>query len=150
MYPFFCPLVYVHVWYMNDNFSGFTLSDVEPTALIQHEGGPCAVIAPVQGFLLRRVLFESEFNSQDLNKVSGKNRESWLTGILLWRAKIGWDAPIPKVARPADASQFAPYAPVKSVLTDTGYSYMYIAPLAFTVFNSLFLCPRPERSAGDI
>eukprot|EP00051_Salpingoeca_urceolata_P013552 m.170361 g.170361 ORF g.170361 m.170361 type:complete len:476 (-) comp17826_c0_seq5:118-1545(-) len=36
---------------------GFTFSADEPTALVQRQGGPCGVLAPVQGFLLRFVLF---------------------------------------------------------------------------------------------
>lgn len=32
----------------------------EPTALVQREGGPCAVIAPVQAFILKQLLLESE------------------------------------------------------------------------------------------
>ncbi|XP_068091595.1 ubiquitin carboxyl-terminal hydrolase MINDY-3 isoform X2 [Hyperolius riggenbachi] len=39
---------------------GFVFSDSEPTALEQFEGGPCAVIAPVQAFLLKNLLFASE------------------------------------------------------------------------------------------
>ncbi|KAM4705166.1 LOW QUALITY PROTEIN: ubiquitin carboxyl-terminal hydrolase MINDY-3 [Rhinophrynus dorsalis] len=48
---------------------GFVFSDSEPTALEQFEGGPCAVIAPVQAFLLKSQLFNSEMpnwrNCQD-------------------------------------------------------------------------------------
>ncbi|XP_053322957.1 ubiquitin carboxyl-terminal hydrolase MINDY-3 [Spea bombifrons] len=36
---------------------GFVFSDSESTALEQFEGGPCAVIAPVQAFLLKNLLF---------------------------------------------------------------------------------------------
>ncbi|CAJ0964413.1 unnamed protein product [Ranitomeya imitator] len=39
---------------------GFVFSVSEPTALEQFEGGPCAVIAPVQAFLLKNLLFTSE------------------------------------------------------------------------------------------
>ncbi|KAM8966726.1 ubiquitin carboxyl-terminal hydrolase MINDY-3 [Pelodytes ibericus] len=39
---------------------GFVFSDSESTALKQFEGGPCAVIAPVQAFLLKNQLFISE------------------------------------------------------------------------------------------
>ncbi|CAH2282395.1 ubiquitin carboxyl-terminal hydrolase MINDY-3 [Pelobates cultripes] len=39
---------------------GFVFSDSEPTALEQFEGGPCAVIAPVQAFLLKNHLFNIE------------------------------------------------------------------------------------------
>lgn len=47
---------------------GFEFSDSEPSALVQRQGGPCAVIAPVQAFLLKTIL--SEVNSQNLSTVS--------------------------------------------------------------------------------
>lgn len=37
---------------------GFTFAgDEEPTALLQYDGGPCAVIVPVQAFILKNLLF---------------------------------------------------------------------------------------------
>ncbi|TRZ03120.1 hypothetical protein DNTS_029901 [Danionella cerebrum] len=39
---------------------GFVFSEAERTALEQFEGGPCAVIAPVQAFLLKNILFNTE------------------------------------------------------------------------------------------
>uniref|UniRef100_A0ABK0M8D8 Ubiquitin carboxyl-terminal hydrolase MINDY n=1 Tax=Rattus norvegicus TaxID=10116 RepID=A0ABK0M8D8_RAT len=42
---------------------GFVFSDSEGSALEQFEGGPCAVIAPVQAFLLKKLLFSSEKSS---------------------------------------------------------------------------------------
>ncbi|XP_056665677.1 ubiquitin carboxyl-terminal hydrolase MINDY-3-like [Monodelphis domestica] len=39
---------------------GFVFSESEGSALEQFEGGPCAVIAPVQAFLLKQLLFTSE------------------------------------------------------------------------------------------
>ncbi|XP_074134517.1 ubiquitin carboxyl-terminal hydrolase MINDY-3-like [Sminthopsis crassicaudata] len=39
---------------------GFVFSEAEGSALEQFEGGPCAVIAPVQAFLLKKLLFASE------------------------------------------------------------------------------------------
>ncbi|XP_032526574.1 ubiquitin carboxyl-terminal hydrolase MINDY-3 homolog [Danaus plexippus] len=46
---------------------GFHFSPDEPSALIQQEGGPCAAIAPVQGFLLKILLSETVGHSlQDL------------------------------------------------------------------------------------
>lgn len=39
---------------------GFVFSEFESTALVQHEGGPCAVIAPVQAFLLKNAIFHLE------------------------------------------------------------------------------------------
>ncbi|PWA33669.1 hypothetical protein CCH79_00007666, partial [Gambusia affinis] len=39
---------------------GFVFSEHEQTALKQFEGGPCAVIAPVQAFLLKNILFNRE------------------------------------------------------------------------------------------
>ncbi|EFN79817.1 ubiquitin carboxyl-terminal hydrolase MINDY-3 homolog [Harpegnathos saltator] len=39
---------------------GFSFSADEPTALVQREGGPCAVIAPVQAFILKQLLLEGD------------------------------------------------------------------------------------------
>ncbi|WAQ94853.1 MINY3-like protein, partial [Mya arenaria] len=36
---------------------GFVFGSDERTALVQYEGGPCAVIAPVQGFVVKNALF---------------------------------------------------------------------------------------------
>uniref|UniRef100_A0A6M2DD93 Ubiquitin carboxyl-terminal hydrolase MINDY n=1 Tax=Xenopsylla cheopis TaxID=163159 RepID=A0A6M2DD93_XENCH len=48
---------------------GFAFSPDEPSALVQNEGGPCAVIAPVQAFLLKILLSESPGpNFQDLTE----------------------------------------------------------------------------------
>ncbi|OCT75655.1 hypothetical protein XELAEV_18030839mg, partial [Xenopus laevis] len=41
----------------------FVFSASEPTALEQFEGGPCAVLAPVQAFLLKRQLFNTEHSN---------------------------------------------------------------------------------------
>lgn len=40
---------------------GFVFSENEPTALVQYDGGPCAVIAPVQAFLLKNIMFACDF-----------------------------------------------------------------------------------------
>lgn len=48
--------------------TGFEFSEFEPSALVQRQGGPCAVIAPVQAFLLKTIL--SETSSQDFSSVS--------------------------------------------------------------------------------
>lgn len=37
---------------------GFEFSEVEPSALVQKQGGPCAVIAPVQAFLLKILVMD--------------------------------------------------------------------------------------------
>ncbi|XP_043603191.1 ubiquitin carboxyl-terminal hydrolase MINDY-3 homolog [Bombus pyrosoma] len=42
---------------------GFYFSPDEPTALIQTEGGPCAVIAPVQAFILKELLSETDVST---------------------------------------------------------------------------------------
>lgn len=39
---------------------GFYFSPDEPTALVQREGGPCAVIAPVQAFIIKQFLQECD------------------------------------------------------------------------------------------
>ncbi|KAJ8687407.1 hypothetical protein QAD02_023201 [Eretmocerus hayati] len=42
---------------------GFYFSAHESTALVQAEGGPCAVIAPLQAFILKRLLSEAEVST---------------------------------------------------------------------------------------
>ncbi|XP_072022688.1 ubiquitin carboxyl-terminal hydrolase MINDY-3-like, partial [Amphiura filiformis] len=37
---------------------GFIFSEDEPAALLQNEGGPCAIIAPLQGYILKNLLFQ--------------------------------------------------------------------------------------------
>ncbi|PVD30192.1 hypothetical protein C0Q70_09454 [Pomacea canaliculata] len=50
---------------------GFIFSKDETTALVQLEGGPCAVIAPVQAFLLKNALFTSRTDTvNDLSLVT--------------------------------------------------------------------------------
>lgn len=60
-------------WILLLRFSpiGFEFSESEPSALVQRQGGPCAVIAPVQAYLLKTVL--SETNSPNLRDVSVPN-----------------------------------------------------------------------------
>lgn len=40
-------------------FSGFEFSDGEPSALVQKQGGPCAVIAPVQAYILKILIMDT-------------------------------------------------------------------------------------------
>lgn len=53
---------------------GFVFSKKEPTALVQLHGGPCAIIAPVQAYLLKDLLFTNALDDwrnvkdDDLNK----------------------------------------------------------------------------------
>ncbi|XP_030639655.1 ubiquitin carboxyl-terminal hydrolase MINDY-3 [Chanos chanos] len=48
---------------------GFVFSETERSALEQFEGGPCAVLAPVQAFLLKNILFNLEnSNWQDISE----------------------------------------------------------------------------------
>ncbi|XP_067635990.1 ubiquitin carboxyl-terminal hydrolase MINDY-3 homolog isoform X2 [Eurosta solidaginis] len=42
---------------------GFEFCDTEPSALVQKEGGPCAVIAPVQANLLKNVIMDTPGHS---------------------------------------------------------------------------------------
>ncbi|XP_064647903.1 ubiquitin carboxyl-terminal hydrolase MINDY-3-like [Lineus longissimus] len=39
---------------------GFTFSKDEPSALLQLQGGPCAVIAPVQAFVVKNIIFDQK------------------------------------------------------------------------------------------
>jgi len=52
---------------------GFTFAgDDEPTALLQYDGGPCAVIVPVQAFLLKNLLFTESAVPETWRRTSGK------------------------------------------------------------------------------
>lgn len=42
---------------------GFEFSDCEPSALVQRDGGPCCVIAPVQAYLMKILLMETPGHS---------------------------------------------------------------------------------------
>ena len=56
-------LIYYHFFL----FLGFIFSTEEKTALIQTSGGPCAVIAPVQAFLLKNLI--NCYNIQQFKEV---------------------------------------------------------------------------------
>ena len=62
-----CSSSFLLVWHNTTSFNfiiaGFYCSPDEPTALIQAEGGPCAVIAPVQAFILKQLLSESDIST---------------------------------------------------------------------------------------
>lgn len=65
---------------------GFVFSEDEPTALMQFDGGPCAVIAPVQSYVIRQAFFSenpvdnlSTLTEEKANEVLG----SALVEILL-------------------------------------------------------------------
>uniref|UniRef100_A0A3Q1D1X0 Ubiquitin carboxyl-terminal hydrolase MINDY n=1 Tax=Amphiprion ocellaris TaxID=80972 RepID=A0A3Q1D1X0_AMPOC len=59
---------------------GFVFSENEHTALEQFEGGPCAVIAPVQAFLLKNILFNRE--SSNWRQMSGEEQKTALCSTL--------------------------------------------------------------------
>ncbi|KAK1172550.1 hypothetical protein AOXY_G5161 [Acipenser oxyrinchus oxyrinchus] len=59
---------------------GFVFSETEPTALEQFQGGPCAVIAPVQAFLLKNVLFNCE--NSNWRECSEEERKAVLCNTL--------------------------------------------------------------------
>lgn len=50
----------MHIYNNYHLYTGFYFSIDEPTALVQREGGPCAVIASVQAFILKQLLLESD------------------------------------------------------------------------------------------
>ncbi|KAM3614804.1 uncharacterized protein V6R79_019147 [Siganus canaliculatus] len=59
---------------------GFVFSENEQTALEQFEGGPCAVIAPVQAFLLKNILFSRE--SSNWRQMSEEEQKAALCSTL--------------------------------------------------------------------
>ena len=67
--------------------TGLSFSEVESSALIQTSGGPCAVITPLQAYVIKNILFTTETtsssvkteenyagtsNNHDLNSLSGE------------------------------------------------------------------------------
>lgn len=68
-----------------DNFErwsqGFIFDSKEPTALLQFNGGPCAVIAAVQAFLLKELIFSGSDNwrKPNVNKLNNHLTDSLLS-----------------------------------------------------------------------
>ncbi|XP_012938002.1 ubiquitin carboxyl-terminal hydrolase MINDY-3 [Aplysia californica] len=63
---------------------GFIFSESSPTSLIQFEGGPCAVIAPVQAFLVKCALFGHGMPNMDaLTSVSSEGASNLLLEALV-------------------------------------------------------------------
>jgi hypothetical protein len=63
---------------------GFAFSDVSPTALVQYQGGPCAVIAPVQAFVVKCALFgEGDTDIMALKSVSNERASNLLLQALV-------------------------------------------------------------------
>ncbi len=51
--------------------TGFVFSEDEPAALLQNEGGPCAIIAPLQAFILKNLLFQEQ-PIEEWQQIDGK------------------------------------------------------------------------------
>jgi len=60
------------VYYILLSLLGFVFSNDERTALVQYEGGPCAVIAPIQAFVIKNGLFDSRTGKKELSHLTGK------------------------------------------------------------------------------
>ena len=67
--------------------SGFLFSEDESTALVQQEGGPCAVIAPVQSFLLKNILFSNSHKKEDWRRIGGIVFLITLNTVHWWEAE---------------------------------------------------------------
>ena len=69
-------IMHLHSTYNFDvchSISGFVFADDEPSALVQFEGGPCAVIAPVQAFILKNMIFhDSEVERSSWREATSK------------------------------------------------------------------------------
>ncbi|XP_045604186.1 ubiquitin carboxyl-terminal hydrolase MINDY-3-like isoform X2 [Procambarus clarkii] len=59
---------------------GFIFSEHEKTALIQTSGGPCAVIAPVQAFLMKNLISKHQFSQ--LREVESTTVDQYLAAAL--------------------------------------------------------------------
>ncbi|KAL5276186.1 FAM188A family protein [Megaselia abdita] len=71
---------------------GFEFSPVEPSALVQKQGGPCAVIAPVQAYLLKILLDSEDGSTLDFNELPADRCRQLLIDALcciLAKAKSG-------------------------------------------------------------
>lgn len=60
-----------YLYWQLSTLVGFLFSADEPTALVQVDGGPCAVIAPVQAFILKNLLFGTECKYTEWKTVTG-------------------------------------------------------------------------------
>ncbi len=62
---------YFNYYYYSKISKGMVFSAYEPSALVQFEGGPCAILAPVQAFLLKNLLQNKI--TEDWKKVNNSN-----------------------------------------------------------------------------
>lgn len=66
---------------------GFQFTEGEPSALIQTSGGPCAVIAPVQAYILKNLLFTqrtSSENTVNLRNVTGEELIHYIVHVMMY------------------------------------------------------------------
>ncbi|KAK6165696.1 hypothetical protein SNE40_022575 [Patella caerulea] len=61
---------------------GFVFSEDEPSALVQLEGGPCAIIVPVQAYILKHILF-SDQPKPELSTISNEESSNYLCKALI-------------------------------------------------------------------
>jgi len=54
------------------DFLGLIFGTDESTALLQFNGGPCAVIVPLQAYLLKNLLFSPSSHVENWRQVTGK------------------------------------------------------------------------------
>ncbi|CAG0916953.1 unnamed protein product [Notodromas monacha] len=74
------PVIKQEIW---ERWSqGFSFSENEGTALLQKEGGPCAVIAPVQAFLLKNYLEDGVSCIENLRGVGEEGRKTMFLNSL--------------------------------------------------------------------
>ncbi|CAB4032163.1 Hypothetical predicted protein, partial [Paramuricea clavata] len=64
---------------------GFFFSEDEPTALVQNYGGPCSVIASVQAYLARQLIFKKykKAENEDWRRINDNDRRNLLCQTLL-------------------------------------------------------------------
>ena len=61
---------------------GFEWSADESCALLQHFGGPCAVLAPIQALFIRELIFNDSFDDSELPNVIRQNLQN-ISGELM-------------------------------------------------------------------
>ncbi|KAL1465168.1 hypothetical protein WDU94_004758 [Cyamophila willieti] len=57
---------------------GFQFSADEPTALVQYEGGPCAVLAPVQAFMLKYIVQNIDPSTDKWRQIEPRDQDQLL------------------------------------------------------------------------
>lgn len=120
---------------------GFVFSEFEKSALVQYEGGPCAVIAPVQGYIIKNALF-NENPREDLSAVTDEEAHDLLTtslGDILQEVSSG-SFSVVSLDEQFQTSTNDPQSSNKGNNSDTGESSCKRQKLDQELFHSQLRC----------